>query len=270
MILFDTHGHLADSAFDPDRAQVLQRLQASGVACAMVVADPCESIPNEEAVRALVTERHDLYGAIGVHPQNASGYSDAVETVLRRYLAMPEFICLGEIGLDYHYDDAPSRNVKQHVFLRQLALAKELRLPAELHIRDAHGDATALLRELFRNNALPQCIMHCYTGSWESAQGYLDMGMYISLSGSVTFKNAPKLKEIARKLPADRILIETDCPYLAPVPLRGSRNEPSYVAHTAACIAEIRGESPEAFAQQTFENALRVFGLPAPGAHCAC
>ena len=261
MRLFDTHGHLTDPAFDGDREQVIANLRAAGVERAMVVADPCEEIPNQEAALALTEKYPFLYGAIGVHPQYADRYSEAAEATIRQYLALPKFVCLGEIGLDYHYDDAPDRQAQRDVFARQLRVAKALDVPAELHIRDAHGDATQLLTELHRQGALPTCVMHCYSGSWESAQVYLNMGMYISFSGSVTFKNAPKLKEVAKNVPADRLLLETDCPYMAPTPLRGRRNEPAYVAYTAACVAELRGVRADALAAKAYENAVRVFGL---------
>ncbi len=261
MKLFDTHGHLTDKAFDEDRARVIANMRAAGVERAIVVADPCEDEPNQEAVRGLTEEYAFLYGAIGVHPQNAGRYSDAAEGLIREYLKLEKFVCLGEIGLDYHYDDAPDRETQRAVFQRQLRLAKELGMPAELHIRDAHGDAGQLLGALYREGKLPTCVMHCYSGSWESARTYLDMGMYISFSGSVTFKNAPKLKEVAKNVPGDRLLLETDCPYMAPTPLRGRRNEPAYVAYTAVCVAELRGERAEELAARTYDNAVRAFGL---------
>ena len=263
MRLFDTHGHLTDAAFAEDREDVIGRLRQAGVELAMVVADPCEAEPNQAAALKLIREYPFLYGAIGVHPQNADRYCEETEDMLREYLAMPGFVCLGEIGLDYHFDDAPDRAVQREVFRRQLLLAGELGKPVELHIRDAHGDAMEITREMYRDNALPVCVMHCYSGSWESAQAYMAMGMYISFSGSVTFKNAPRLKEVAANMPSDRLLVETDCPYMAPVPLRGRRNEPAFVAHTAACIAELRGMDPERLAQQAFENGMRVFGIKA-------
>ena len=261
MRLFDTHGHLSDGAFDADRREVIARLRAEGLEYAIVVADPCERIPNQDAVHALLTEYPFLYGAIGVHPQNADRYDESVEATLREYLAIKKFVCLGEIGLDDHFEDNPEHAVQRDVFVRQLALAKELHMPAQLHIRDAHGDCLDITRKLYRENALPTCILHCYSGSLESAKLYLDMGMYISFSGSVTFKNAGKLKETAAYVPADRILTETDCPYLAPDPLRGKRNEPAYVARTTVCVANLRGVHPEDMARQMTENALRVFQM---------
>ena len=261
MRLFDTHCHIADPRFDEDRDDVIRRFREAGVARALVVADPREEEPNQERVFALA-EAHDfLYAAIGVHPHNASGWDDDAEATLRAYLAHPRCRLLGEIGLDYHYDLSP-RQTQREVFDRQLELAFGLGMPVQLHIREAHGDCMELLRARWRAGRLPGGIMHCYTGSWESAKVYLDMGLYISLSGAVTFKNAPKLAEVAAKLPADRVLIETDCPYMAPVPLRGRRNEPAFLVHTLAKVAQLRGEAPDALAEQLWRNACRALGVP--------
>lgn len=260
MKIFDTHCHIADPAFDGDVDVVIARLLDAGVRRANVVADPCEEVPNQEKVFALV-EAHDfLCASIGAHPHNASRYgADAEETILR-YLDHPKCRLLGEIGLDYHYDLSP-REVQREVFDRQLELAWARKVPVQLHIREAHGDTTDMLRARLTAGRMPAGIMHCYTGSWESAKFYLDAGLYISLSGALTFKNAPKLQEVCRNVPADRLLIETDCPYMAPVPLRGRRNEPAFITHTLARVAELRGASPDRTAEQLYENALRIFGL---------
>lgn len=260
MRLFDTHCHLADPRFDEDRAEAIGRMLDAGVARALVVADPREDVPNEEAVFALVDQYDFLYGAIGVHPHNASGWDGDAEATVLRYLAHPKCRLLGEIGLDYHYDLSP-REVQRDVFDRQLDLAYEKGVPVQLHIREAHGDCMDMLRARARAGRLPAGIMHCYTGSWESAKVYLDLGLYISLSGAVTFKNAPKLTEVAQNTPADRLLIETDCPYMAPVPLRGRRNEPAFVAHTFAKVAEVRSAEPEALAEQLWTNSNRIMRL---------
>ncbi len=183
-----------------------------------------------------------------------------IEAALLKALEHPRAVCLGEIGLDYHYDFSP-REDQRRVFQRQLDLALERALPVQLHIREAHGETMELVRARHLEGRMPPGIMHCYTGSWEAAKTYLAAGLYISLSGAVTFKNAPKLAEVARCVPEDRLLIETDCPYMAPVPLRGRRNEPAFVAHTCARIAELREQTPEEVADFTFRNACRVFGL---------
>ena len=257
MRLFDTHCHIADPRFDEDREEVIARFREAGVARALVVADPREDVPNEEKVFALVDEYPFLYAAIGVHPHNASGWDDDAEATVRRWLNHPKCRLLGEIGLDYHYDLSP-RETQRAVFARQLDMASELGVPVQLHIREAHGDCVDMLRACAAAGRMPAGIMHCYTGSWESAKIYLDLGLYISLSGAVTFKNAPKLSEVARNVPADRLLIETDCPYMAPVPMRGRRNEPAFVQYTFEKVVELRGCDREALAEQLWENSIRA------------
>lgn len=274
MRLFDTHCHIADPRFDGDRDAVIRRFRDAGVRRALVVADPREPIydgPEDEGGRLVavgnaekvfsIVEAHDfLYGAVGVHPHNASGWdADAGETVLA-YLDRPKCRLLGEIGLDYHYDLSP-RDVQRKVFDIQLDMAYDRGCPVQLHIREAHGDCVDMLRARAKAGRMPGGIMHCYTGSWESAKVYLDLGLYISLSGAVTFKNAPKLAEVAQKVPPDRLLIETDCPYMAPVPLRGRRNEPAFIVHTFEKVAALRKATPEALAEQLWENANRAMGI---------
>ena len=274
MLLFDTHCHIADPRFDADREAVIARFLAAGVRRALVVADPREPIydgPEDEGGRLIavgnaekvfdLVEAHDfLHGAIGVHPHNASGWDAEAQAEVRAYLARPKCRLLGEIGLDYHYDLSP-REAQRRVFDRQLDMAFELGVPVQLHIREAHGDCLDMLRARAAAGRMPAGIMHCYTGSWESAKIYLDLGLYISLSGAVTFKNAPKLSEVARNVPADRLLVETDCPYMAPVPLRGRRNEPAFIVHTVEKAAQLRSEDPEALAAQLWANANRVMNI---------
>ena len=276
MRLFDTHCHIADPRFDSDRAEVIQRFLDAGVARALVVADPREpiydgpedeggkliAVGNEGRVFPLVGECDFLYGAIGVHPHNASGWDAAAEATVLEYLKRPKCRLLGEIGLDYHYDLSP-RDVQRRVFDLQLDLACALDMPVQLHIREAHGDCMDMLRARARTGKAPAGIMHCYTGSWEAAKVYLDLGFYISLSGALTFKNAPKLREVAQNTPADRLLIETDCPYMAPVPLRGRRNEPSFIVHTFQKLAEFRNEDPEALSELLWQNAHAALRLEA-------
>ncbi len=264
MKLFDTHCHIADPAFAEDCEEVISRMRASNVASAVVVADPCEEIPNQDRVFALAGQYDFLNAAIGVHPHNAHGYDDAAEKTILGLISHPKCRLWGEIGLDYHYDLSP-RDVQRDVFDRQLSLAFEQDIPVQLHIREAHGDCMDMLRARARTGRMPAGIMHCFTGSWESAKVYLDLGMYISLSGAVTFKNAPKLAQVAKNLPADRILIETDCPYMAPTPLRGRRNEPSYIVHTFDKVAQLRGEDPEILAGQLWKNACAALRLPLEG-----
>ncbi len=260
MRIFDTHCHLADERFGEDLPEVIARMREAGVCRANVVADPCEEEPNQEKVLALI-EAHDfLVFSIGAHPHNASRYGDAAEAEILHYIQHSKCRLLGEIGLDYHYDLSP-RDVQRAVFDRQLDLAFAQGIPVQLHVREAHGDCMDMLRARAAAGRMPAGIMHCYTGSWEAAKVYLDLGLYISLSGALTFKNAPKLMEVARNIPADRLLIETDCPYMAPVPLRGQRNEPAFLVHTLAAAAAARSEAPDDLAERLYQNSLRAFGL---------
>jgi len=258
MNLFDTHCHLTDERFQEDFDQVLARMREAGVNLAMLIGEASD----EDAPAALkLCEQHEhFYAAVGVHPHTASCWDGERAGILSEYLKHPKVKCLGEIGLDYHYDLSP-RDKQLEAFEAQLDMALTRNLPAALHIREAHGEATDILRARHKAGRLPRCLLHCYSGSWESAKTYLSMGCYISLSGSVTFKNAPKLHEVAANVPLDRLLVETDCPYLAPEPMRGRRNEPSFVAHTARRIAELRGMNPEELAEATTQNAKRFYGI---------
>ena len=260
MILFDTHCHISDERFAEDFDEMLARFKDAGGAKTLVVADPCDEEPNQEKVFSLVEKYDFLYAAIGVHPHNASRYNDDAEKIIRAYQSHPKCRLLGEIGLDYHYDLSP-REIQREVFDRQLDLAIELNKPVQLHIREAHGECMDMLRARAKSGRMPKGIMHCFTGSWECAKVYLDLGLYISLSGAVTFKNAPKLAEVAQKTPADRLLIETDCPYMAPVPLRGKRNEPAFIEHTLVKIAALRETAPDHMAEQLWINSNAAMAL---------
>lgn len=254
MQLFDTHSHLDDEQFDPDRLEVISRLHEAGVTRLMCIG---ASLASSRAALALAKEHEDFYAAVGVHPHGADKYDDETEQALIDLCKDKKVRAIGEIGLDYHYDFSP-RDVQKKVFRRQIALARELQLPMVLHIREAHGDALAILRE---EKELPKGVVHCYSGSMESAQSYLDLGLDISFTGSVTFKNAHNLQAVAARLPIERIMIETDCPYMAPVPHRGKRNEPAHVLDVLRFLADLRGEDEETLARVTFENGLRLFQI---------
>ena len=256
--LFDTHCHINDERFQSDRAEVIARMREAGIRRAVVVGDGARS-PSDAF--ALARENDFLYAAAGVHPHDASLWTDAHPRLIREWMAMDKVVALGEIGLDYHYDLSP-RSVQKEVFDRQLDLAYELDKPAILHIREAHGDTTDILLARARAGRMPRGVMHCYTGSWESAKTYLNLGLYISFSGALTFKNAPKLWEVAEKAPLDRLLIETDCPYMAPEPHRGHRNDSRLVPLVADRIAAIRGLDPHTVETATTENAKRLFRIP--------
>ncbi|MBQ3574882.1 MAG: TatD family hydrolase [Clostridia bacterium] len=260
MRIFDTHCHLASDAYSEDLDQVIARFFECGGRHANIIADPCEDEPNQEAVVALAQKHPFFVFSIGVHPHNAENYCDAAEKVLLEYVKHPKCRLLGEIGLDFHYDLSP-RDIQKSVFDRQLGLAYDLGMKVQLHIREAHPECMDIFRSRLSAGNMPQGILHCFSGDWEMAKFYLDAGFDISLAGSVTFKKAPEAVDVAKNIPLDRLLIETDCPYLAPVPLRGRRNEPAYLTHSIAKIAEIRGISPETLADTLYANSLRALNV---------
>lgn len=256
-MIFDTHAHLEDERFDPDRQEVIHRMRKNGITRCLLVADG-KKFP--QTSYDLAMQNDWIYWAVGIHPHDAAAYTPERASRLREYLQMPKLVALGEIGLDYHYDTEP-RPIQRAAFDAQMELAYEMKKPVILHIREAHGDATGMMIERVRCGRMPSGVMHCYTGSWESAKKYLEMGLYISFSGAVTFKNAPKVWEVARNMPLERLLVETDCPYMAPVPMRGRRNEPAFVRYTADRIAELRGIAPETVYEAAMENGKRLFGI---------
>lgn len=255
MRLFDTHCHLDDERFDEDREQMIQALPEQGLAYCVTVGSDLVS-----SGRAIdLAHRHEfIFAAAGVHPHEASKSSDDYLSSLRKLLAQDKVVALGEIGLDYYYDFSP-RDLQKRILSEQLDLAYELQMPVILHVRDAHGDMTELLRK--RGSKCPAGVLHCFSGSAESAAEYVKMGFYISFAGPVTFKNAGKLLLAAQSVPEDRLLIETDSPYLAPVPMRGKRNDPSMVRYVCKRIAELRGIDEEEMSELTCQNALRFFKI---------
>lgn len=254
MTYFDTHAHLCDERFDADREALIASLPGRGLALCINVA--CEA--DEFAQSAALTHAYPfLYGAYGIHPHVASRPGEDWEAKLRLALADEKAVALGEIGLDYHYDFSEKPDQKA-VFIRQLELARALGFPVQLHIREAFGDCMEILRA-HREGLRGE--MHCYSGSVETARECLDLGLYISLGGAVTFQNARRLLEVAAYVPDDRLLVETDCPYLAPVPLRGRRNDPSNIPHILARLAELRGQTVERIARMTLANGKRLFGI---------
>ena len=253
--MIDSHCHLEDDRFAGEVEQVLARMRDAGVdRCVLAGSDASSS----EKIVSLAGRYGNVYGVVGVHPHEAKTFTDETLALMDAWLAQPHIQGVGEIGLDYYYDHSP-RAVQREAFAAQLDYAYRKSVPAVFHVRDAHGDFTDLLRA--RKSSLPQGVMHCYTGSLESARTYLDFGFYISFSGSVTFKNAVHLQEVARFVPADRLLVETDSPYLAPVPMRGQRNEPAYVRYVAEKVAGLRSVPADALTAQTDRNAERLFRL---------
>lgn len=255
MLLYDTHAHITEEEFAADREEVLERARAAGVVLINNIAYNLES-----SLQAItLAENNDfVYASVGFHPHNAVEAGPGYLEELKSMAAHPKVVALGEIGLDYYRDLSP-RELQRKVFREQLSLASELGLPVIIHDRDAHGDLMEILRDVGLGPA--GGVMHCYSGSWEMARECLAMGFYLSFAGPVTYQNASRLKDVASRVPLDRLLLETDAPYLTPAPHRGKRNEPSYIAFTAKEIADLRGMEVEELAKTCTENGRRLFGI---------
>jgi len=254
-MLFDSHAHLDASKFDQDRDKVIKRAYESGVTLIMNPGADYESSVN--AVK--LSEQYDfMYAAVGIHPHDAETVDDMMLGLIKAMARKKKVMAIGEIGLDYHYDFSP-RDVQVHWFRKQLQLAKDLKMPVIIHDREANDDVLRILKE--ENSFETGVLMHCYSGSAELARQYVKLGAYISIAGPVTFKNSRKLKEVVETVPMDRLMIETDSPYLTPVPFRGKRNESKHVRHVAEKIAEIKGLTFEEVAKQTTQNAKKYFNI---------
>lgn len=254
-MLFDSHAHYNDRAFDGDRDELLSSMPANGVGYIMNAAD---SIPSIEPILALAEKYPFVYAAVGVHPEETLNLTDADTDILKSAAANLKVRAVGEIGLDYHYDDVP-KDIQKKWFSRQLALARELRLPVIIHDRDAHADTLDILRS--ENARDIGGVMHCYSGSAEMAREVLELGFYLGFGGTLTFKNANKVRKAAEYVPLDRIVLETDCPYLAPDPHRGSRNSSLLMHFTAERLAEIKGVSLEEVERITLNNAKKLYNI---------
>jgi TatD DNase family protein len=257
MTFADSHCHLTDAQFDSDREAMLQRARDVGVTRFIVIGANGDFRHNEKAV-ALAREHADVFAVIGVHPHDAKTITDAMYARLRVLAQQPKVVGLGETGLDFYYDNSPREDQRAH-FRAFIRLARELQLPLSMHVRDAYLEAAQTLREEWGTQV--QGVMHCFTGSVEEAKMLLDLGLFLSLSGIVTFKSAQELREVARFAPLDRLLIETDCPLLAPIPYRGKRNEPAYVVQVATTIADAKGIPLAEVADATRQNTERLFRL---------
>ena len=252
--IFDSHAHYDDSQFDPDREELLGHIlpekDVSGVINMAADLASCQTTWE-------LTQRYGyVYGAAGIHPEEARDLPHDWLEQVRAWLGRPKMVAVGEIGLDYHWLDACPKDRQQEVFADQLELARELSLPVVVHDREAHADTLSFLRQ-YR----PAGVVHCFSGSWETAREILGLGMYIGLGGVVTFKNARHAVEVAQNIPLDRLLLETDAPYMAPVPHRGKRNDSSLIPLVAEKIGELRGLEAQAVLDITAENAARLFGL---------
>lgn len=255
MMLFDTHAHLNADDYRDDLEEVIERAGNVGVSNIVVVGF---DRPTIERTMELVEKYDHIYGCIGWHPVDAVDCTEEDLQWIEQLCKHPKVVAYGEIGLDYHWDKSP-KDIQQRLFRKQIRLAKKLRLPIVIHTRDAMEDTVTILKEEHAEEV--GGIMHCFSGSVETARECMKMNFYISLGGPVTFKNARRPKAVAKEVPLDRILIETDCPYLAPHPYRGKRNEPAYVKLVAEQIADIKGVSFKELAEATTKNAKLLFGI---------
>ena len=256
MELIDTHAHLDDEKFAHDRAAVIERARESGVVKIITMGDSLDSSARSVA---LAEQFEPVYAAVGIHPEEAQPMTAATDEQIAAWAAQEKVVAIGEIGLDYYWEkDEERRALQRAIFVRQLDLARQLKLPVCIHDREAHGDMMKILKTEGRGL---RGVLHCYSGSWEMAAELLKGDWYFGIDGPLTYKNAAKLPEIVQRLPAERILVETDSPYLSPMPFRGKRNEPAHVLYVAKKAAELRGESLEAFARATRENTRDLYGI---------
>ncbi len=259
-MFIDSHCHIDGPEYDADREEVIARACAAGVTTMLVVGTGDPHTDAFDRAVELAEKHREVYAAVGVHPHDAKLFDDPAE---RRLLDLvrqrARVIAWGEIGLDYHYDHSP-RDVQRDVFRKQLRLARNLNLPVVIHSRAADEDTINILREELTNYERGG-VLHCFGGSLAMARDAIKLGFFISFAGNLTFKKAEDLREVARDLPLDRLLIETDCPYLTPVPFRGRRNEPAHVIETARCLAGIHRAEVEEIARITSDNFVKLFGV---------
>ena len=253
-MLFDTHAHYDAEQFDPDRDEVLSGLPGRGVS---LVVNPGCDLPSSCRAVELAEQYPHVYAAIGYHPENCAPYEPSHLDQLREMAKHPKVVAIGEIGLDYYWEENPPREFQQQVFRAQLALARELNLPVIVHDREAHADSLAIVKEFPDVRG----VFHCYSGSVELAKELVKLGWMISFTGVLTYKNARKAVEVAEAIPLDRLMIETDSPYMSPVPHRGKRNDSGYVLHVCEKLAEIKGILTEDCARITMSNGKKFFGI---------
>ena len=252
---FDSHCHVDEEAFDEDREEVLSRMKANGITrCAVIGSD----METSRRAAAFAAAHSGIVAAGGIHPHEASRFREDDLDELREMYQDRRIRAIGEIGLDFFYDHSP-RDLQREACIRQMELAWELKAPVAYHIRDAHQEMLEIMKSM--KARLTGGIIHCFSGSAEIAKEYLKLGYFISFAGPLTFKKAPRLQEAVKLIPKDRLLIETDSPYMAPEPVRGRRNEPANVRYVGLKMAELRGEEPEEVAAFTTENAMRIYGI---------
>ncbi len=258
-MLIDSHCHLDFPEFEPERDAVVERARAAGVARLITIST---RVARHDALRAIAERHEDVFFTVGTHPHQAAEEPDVPAERLVELAQHPKCVAIGEAGLDYHYDEVP-RPLAAHVFRTHIAAARASGLPLVIHARDADADVAAILRDEMGQGPF-KAVLHCFTAGRELAQTGLDLGLFISFSGVVTFKGSHELRAIAREVPIDRMLVETDAPFLSPVPFRGKRNEPAFVVHTAAVLAELKGLDPASLAAATTANVLRLFAKMPP------
>lgn len=254
-MIFDTHAHYDDEAFDEDREEILSSLEKNGIKRVINVG---ASLSSTKSTIALTEKYPFIYGAAGVHPEGTAELTEESLAWLQKQCSLEKIVAVGEIGLDYYWDE-PDRGTQRYWFRRQLRMAKEAGLPVIIHSREAARDTIDIMKE--EDSASIGGVIHCYSYTKESARTFLDMGFYFGIGGVLTFKNARKLKEAVEYIPLDKLLLETDCPYLAPVPYRGKRNSSLYLPHVAAEIAAVKGVTVGEVERVTTENATRLFGV---------
>lgn len=254
-MLIDTHAHLDDKRFERDRRQVIEQCISDGVVC---IINAGSSISSSIKSVKLAAEYPLIYAAVGVHPHDAKTWDENSGQLLKAFAQKEKVVAIGEIGLDYHYDFSP-RDRQKEVFREQLNLARDMKLPVVIHDRESHGDILRILKE--ERAWEIGGVMHCFSGSKDTARECMDMNFHISLAGPVTFENARKAREVAEYVPLDRILIETDCPYLTPVPHRGKRNYPGYVRFVAQEICRLKGIEHEELMVEVARSVKNVFNI---------
>lgn len=252
--IFDTHSHYDDKSFDDDREKVISDIQENGVIGVL----NCGSSLYGAEMSVKLSEQYDIfYAAVGIHPENANEFNEDSFEKIKELAKSKKVKAIGEIGLDYYWEENPPREVQKDVFRAQMKLAEELGLPVVIHDREAHGDTLEIMKE-FTN---VKGIVHCFSGSVEFAKECLKLGYYIGFTGVVTFKNAKKILEVAKEVPLDRMLVETDCPYMAPAPFRGKRNQSDYIRYIVEKLAEIKGLEPKEINDQFIKNIKQLLKL---------
>lgn len=254
-MLVDSHAHLDDVAYDEDRDEVISRALNNGISKIINIGADIKS--SAKAIE--LSQNYDqIYAAVGIHPQDVANAKTKDYDQLAEWLKLPKVVAMGEIGLDYYYDDGAPRDLQRKIFIEQIDVARQMNKPIVIHNRDAHGDVMNILKTEAKGLT---GVMHCYSGSLEMAKELIKMNFYLSVGGPVTFKNSAKLPEIVANIPLEYLLLETDCPYLTPQPYRGKRNEPSYIKIIAEKIAQIRNISVEELALITTKNVENLFGI---------